>query len=307
MAAVSSYIRGIFLTVSAGACWSLGGIMLRSMDSATGWQVLFYRAIGMTLTLLVLMALRHRSRMVAVFRSSGRAGIWGGVCLATAFTTSIFSMLNTTVANTMFMQATQVFFAAGLGWVVLRERVRTATWFAMAVALTGVGVMVADGFQHGTPFGTLLSLVTGLTFAAYAVALRAGRVADMLPSACLAGLLSALAGGLMAENLAVGVHDLVIALGMGIIQFGLGFTLFTLGSRLIPSAELMLIGLSEVLLAPIWVWVGVGERASAMTLIGGGILVAAIIGLALSGGRRTDGSRDHFAASPMVESPQKKA
>ena len=283
---MSSYARGILLVMSAGVCWSIGGIMLRSMEAATGWQVLFYRALGMTLTLLIVMVVRHRIRVFAIFRASGFPGIAGGLCLATAVTTNVFSMLNTTVASTMFMQSTQIFFAAALGWVFLRERVHGATWCAIAVALVGVGVMVSDGFERGTLTGNLLALTTGLAAAGFAVSFRAGRMGDMLSAACLGGIFTAVASGLMAGDLVVNDHDLALGLVMGVIQFGLGFTLFTLGSRLVPAAELMLLALTEVVLAPVWVWLGMGERASAMTLLGGSIIIAAISAVSVVGMHR---------------------
>ena len=283
---MSNYTRGILLVLTAGACWSVGGIMLRTMEAADGWQVLFWRAVGMTVTILLIMVLRHGRRVVTVFRAAGRAGIVGGLCLAAGFTSNIFAMLNTTVANTLFMQSTQVFFAAVLAWILLRERVRRATWIAMVVAFVGVAVMMGDGLAQDALLGNLLGLGTGVVMAGFAIALRFGRDADMLPAACLAGVFSALAGAAMAETLVVTTHDLLLALAMGVIQFGLGFTLFTFGSRHVPAAELMLVALTEVLLAPIWVWIGVGERASVATLIGGALLMAAIAGLALSGMRR---------------------
>jgi len=207
----------------------------------------------------------------------------GSLCLATAFTSNIFSMLNTTVATPLFMQSTQIFFAAVLGWAFLQETVRPATWIAMAVALTGTGVMVAEGVVHGSLAGGLLGLVTGMTVAGFTVALRAGHTVDMLPCACLAVVFSAIAGGLMADGLAVTPHDLALCLVMGVVQFGLGFTLFTMGATHVPAAELMVVALSEVVLAPLWVWLGIGERPSALTLTGGAIIMAAIVGLAMCG------------------------
>jgi len=280
------YGRSVLLVFLAGVCWSVGGVMLRCMESATGPQVLFYRAVGMTIALLLILALRYRQRLVTVFRATGIAGVVGSLCLATAFTSNIFSMLHTTVATTLFMQSTQIFFAAVLGWVFLQEMVRPATWIAMAVALTGVGVMVAEGVVRGTLAGGLLGLVTGMTVAGFAVALRAGHTVDMLPCACFAGVFSAIAGGLMVDGLAVTPHDFGLCLVMGVVQLALGFTLFTMGASHVPAAELMVVALSEVVLAPFWVWLGIGERPSALTLLGGAIIMAAIVGLAMYGMQR---------------------
>ena len=271
--------------LGAGFFWSIGGLMLRSMEAATAGQLLFYRSIGLAFTLLLFLAVRHRGRIARVFHTTGWLGIVGGLCLATAFIVNVFAAYETTIANVAFLQATQVFFGAGLGWFVLREPVRTGTWVAILVAIIGVGLMVGNSLKTGTLLGNLLGLSTGLALAGFAVALRAGRAQDMLPAACLAGLFAAIASGLLATDLAVTAHDLVMSLAMGVVQLGLGFTLFTIGSRHVPAAQLMLFALSELMLAPVWVWLFIAEVPAAMTVLGGAFVIGAVIVQAFSGAR----------------------
>lgn len=113
---------------------------------------------------------------------------------------------------------------------------------------------------------------------------------EMLPSVFLSGLFAivitvciCLAQGL---PLLISAHDGGIAMGMGVFQVGAGLVLYTIGSRSLPAAELALLSLAEVLLGPFWVWLFLGETASANTLVGGLILLVAISGNALSGKRR---------------------
>ena len=127
--------------------------MLRSMEAAIAWQVLFYRAVGMIFTMSTIMFVRHRTGIFKIIRAAVLPSIVGALCLTTAFTTNIFSMLQTTVANTMLMQSTQTFFAAVLGWIVLKEAVAMVSWIAMSVALIGVVVMVGEGFESGSLTG----------------------------------------------------------------------------------------------------------------------------------------------------------
>ena len=230
-----------------------------------------------------IMFVRHRTGIFKIIRAAVLPGIVGALCLTTAFTTNIFSMLQTTVANTMLMQSTQTFFAAVLGWIVLREEVARVSWIAMSVALIGVVVMVGEGFESGFLKGNLLALTMGFMVAGYAVSLRAGHLSEMLSAAFLAGLFTLITSGLIAHDLIVSNHDLVLSLVMGIVQFGVGLTLFTFGANFVPAAELMLLSLTEVVLAPIWVWLGVGEEASVMTLFGGGIILASITTLSMFG------------------------
>jgi drug/metabolite transporter, DME family len=155
-------------------------------------------------------------------------------------------------------------------------------------------VMVGGGLVGGTIRGNLLALGASLSFATFSVLLRRGRRYDMLPCAAIAGAVSGLialpvvlAGApSLASALLITPRDLALCAIMGAVQVGGGLTLFTLGARHVPVAELTLLSLTELALAPIWVWLAVGEVPSGYTLIGGAIIVSAITYQALSGARR---------------------
>lgn len=284
------YLRGVGLVLLAGCFFSLGGILIRLVEAASEWQILFYRSLALLLALLLVLALRKGRALLAAFRAAGLTAAVGGLCLSAGFTCFIFSLTHTTVANTLFLLSASPFLAAVLGWLVLGEGVRRATWLTMAIAMGGVGVMVADGFAGGDPFGDLTALGAALTFAGFTVALRRGRAVDMLPTVCLAALFTLIIAGAMAQltgaGLSVSARDLALASVMGAVQIGAGLFAFTLGSRHVPAAELALLSLSEVVLGPIWVWLGIGEVPSGSTLLGGAILLGAIVGNASSGLRR---------------------
>ena len=292
------YFRGAVLVFVSGGCWSLTGLILRHLDSATGWQILFYRSAGVTALLLLVIVVRSRSRVVPAFCAIGRAGIVAGLCLGTLFAVSIFSLLNTTVANTVFLQSTQIFFGAVLGWLILGELVRRPTWIAMAVAISGVALMIGEGFAHDTLFGNLLGLLGGVMIACYAVAMRAGKIADMLPATCLGGAVGIVAGAVMASDLAISLHDIVLCLVMGVFTIGLGFLLFTIGSRHIPAVDLLLLALSEVVLAPVWVWVILDEVPADLTLLGGAAVLGAVIAQTLIASRQPVPTGDSSRAVP---------
>lgn len=285
-AAEPLYRRGIALVMLAGVFWSLGGILVRWVEAADGWQILFYRSTALAATLFCLLALRHRRRVLAHYRAAGWTAVVGGLCLGTGFTGWIFALLNTTVANGVFILGAAPLATAVLAWILLRERVAGATWISMAFAIVGIGVMVHGGIRAGALFGNLMALLAMLGFSGFAVAIRAGRAGDMLPTVCYAGLFAAIGAGLMAGDFAVSAGDLAICVAMGSLQIGFGLILFVTGSRHLPAAEIALLSLTEVILAPVWVWVGVGEVPSASTLLGGGIVLAAIAGRAALGLRR---------------------
>lgn len=279
------YVRGVTLVLLAGVVWSSSGIVIRNIEAAGAWQISFYRSAALIPTVLLMILARHRGRTAAAFRGLGASGTVGAAALATSFVATIFSLTHTTVANTLFILSAAPFFAAVLGWLVLGERVSARTWGWIAVALAGVGLMVGEGWQGGSPFGTLIALPIPIGFATFVVCLRRGRAADMTPAVVLAGAFALGLSGLMAEGLAIGARDLVLSLFLGAGQIGFGLILFTLGSRHLKAVESALLALSEVVLGPFWVWLWVDETPSALTLAGGVLVLAAVVCQSLSGAR----------------------
>jgi len=224
--------------------------------------------------------------LIATFRTAGLTGIIAGFCVAFSFICFIFSLTHTTVANTLFLISSAPFMTALLGRIILLERVQRTTLMAMFTALIGITIMVWEGAATGGLFGNLTALGAALGFAGYTVALRRGRAVEMLPAACLAGLLATFFTGFMAIpvgfGLAISAHDLLLAVIYGGMMSS-GIIIYTKGSRYVPAAELTLLSLAEVVLGPIWVWLGIGEVPSGMTLLGGAIVLTAIVGQALIG------------------------
>ena len=280
------YARGVAYVMVAGCFWSLAGILIRNIEAADEWQILFVRSAAVFVSLLLVLLFRYRGNLVRPFAQAGLAGLIGGACLGIAFAAYIFALTGTTVANAVFILSAGPILTAVLAWVLLGERVRRATWIATVVAMIGIAVMVIDGVNAGALFGNVMALCAVTGFAAFAVALRWGGDTDMLPAACVAGLVGAAFGLLMVADLDLSLRDVVLASTMGVVQIAIGMLFFTAGARHVPAAELALLSLTEVVLAPIWVWIGVGEVPRLLTLVGGGIVLAAIVGRAVTGLRR---------------------
>ena len=285
-ARTARYVHGVLLVVAASLLWSLSGIMLRNIESATQLQLVFYRSAAMAVTLLVIIAANHRGRVIPVFRDAGGLGLLGGLCFAASSLCFVFSITTTTVASTVFLTATTPLFTALVAWVILGERNRPAAWAAMAATLAGVGIMMWGGINSGQFLGNLLALGAAVTFAGLTTALRRGKHLDMSTAMCIGGVMAALIGGALAKDLAISFHDFLLCLAMGSLQMAGALFLFVLGSRHLSAVEVTLISLIEVVLNPFWTWLGVGEVPSGQTLVGGAIVLAAIIGLTLSGARR---------------------
>jgi DME family drug/metabolite transporter len=288
--AVDTHKHGLLFVFAAGVLWSTVGLGIRMIEDAAVWQILLYRSISMSLFLYMVIRLRSGESPFLQIRRIGLPGVVAGLSLVAAYSGGIYAIQNTSVANAMLLFATAPFMAAVLGWLVLREPVRAATWIAIAVALGGILIMVSDKTGDVAVQGSLAALGSALGFAVFTVALRWGRSGEMLPSVFLSGLFAIVITFGICQFLELSVvlslQDGGVAMGMGVFQVGAGLILYTLGSRSLPAAELTLLSLAEVLLGPLWVWLFLNETASINTLVGGAVLLMAIAGNAVSGKRR---------------------
>lgn len=282
--------HGVLFVFAAGVLWSTVGLGIRLIEEAVVWQILLYRSISMSVFLYLVIRIRSGESPFVQIRRVGLPAVIAGLSLVAAYSGGIYAIQNTSVANAMLLFATAPFMAAVLGWLVLREPVRRATWVAIAVAIGGIAIMVADKSGSVALMGSLAALGSALGFAIFTVALRWGKTGEMLPSVFVSGLFAIVITIGVCQyqglSLMIGVRDGGIAMGMGVFQVGAGLILYTLGSRSLPAAELALLSLAEVLLGPFWVWLFLGETATVNTLLGGLVLLAAIAGNALSGKRR---------------------
>lgn len=283
------YGTGVILVLAAGTLWSLMGLGLRQIEGASVWAILFWRSVGMVPVLLAWISWTSNGTPLAAVKSVGVAGIIGGMGLVFAFAGAIYAIQTTTIANAVFLFTASPFVAAILGWLVLRERVRVTTWVAIALAVVGMFVMVREGLAIGALAGNLAALLSAAGFGIFSVALRWGRLADMLPAVLLGAVFSVLVAAtvlmLQAEPIMVSTKDISLSVGIGAIILAVGMVLYTTGSRVIPAAELTLFSLIEVMLAPLWVWLLLGETASAGTFVGGAILLVAVAFNAVAGSR----------------------
>ncbi len=275
------YTTGAGLILLAGVLWSVQGLLIRNIHEAGPWAILFWRSAGMLPVLLVWIALGARGRVVAELRAVGWAGVLGGLGLVAAFAGAILAFQTTTVANAVLLFSASPFFAAILGRLLLGETVSPLTWAAIGLAALGIAVMVGGGIGGGRIEGNIAALTSALGFAIFTVTLRWGHLANMLPAVVLGGIFSMIAGAVVAallgQSLGVPPVEAGIAAAMGAVTLSGGMLLYTAGSRVVPAAQATLLSLVEVLLAPVWVWVLLGETVSRGTLSGGAVLLGAVI------------------------------
>ncbi|MSP81341.1 MAG: DMT family transporter [Alphaproteobacteria bacterium] len=283
--------RGVVLVLGAGLIWSTSGPLIRGIEAADVWQILFFKMLWFHVALTVLLVLRYRQMVIRVLFDNIRWTTLAALCLVVSNVGWILSITTTTVANTLLLQAATPFFAAMLAWVALKERSGRSTWIAMGVAIAGIAVMIGDGAVDGRLFGNVAAIVATLGFAAFAVVLRAGRMADSTTALWLCSAIAFGVAGVMAGDFDVTLRDHVLCFVMGAPETGVGLILFTMGARLVPAAELVLLTLIETALGPLFVWLLFAEVPSAGTLAGGTLVIAAIVGQVVVGMRATGARR----------------
>ena len=262
--------------MASGVFLSTAGIALRLVELADGWQILFYRSFALSVTILLILVFQKRSRFFDEFRGLGWNDCLLAVFLGTGFVAYVFALLYNTVANALFIFSCAPFVAGFLGWILLGERVATRTWFAIAISMAGLAVMVVSELAVSHYLGTLLALWIPIAYAASIIAVRRSKRDNMLVALCLAGLVAGGLSAIFVTDFALTSRDLIISLYLGVFQVGVGFTLVVLGSRYVPAAQVGLLALVEPVLAPVWAWMGVGEVPSLATIVGGTIIFLAI-------------------------------
>jgi drug/metabolite transporter (DMT)-like permease len=267
--------RGQVYVALAAVAWSTAGVLQRQLTLDTPTQI-FGRAVFACVALLAYVAVVERGRVVNAFRSVGGAGVAVAVCVAIASAGFITALNHTSVARALFILALAPVFAALLAWVALGEPITRRTVGAMALALAGVALMLGSPGE-GSLVGDGLAFVVTLAFAATIVITRWRHDVSMAPATCMSQAIIVVAFLPFADPSDIGGDDLGWLAALGIGQIGLGFALMTVGARLIPAAQVGLITLLEVVLGPLWVWLALDEQPGALTLVGGAIVLVAIV------------------------------
>ena len=270
--------RGVILMVGASICWSLSGIIVRNTSVSNNWEVVFWRSCFSFLFLALWLGVTHGRESFAELRRVGWSGIASGIMFALMITFFLLALTLTTVANTQAIVCLAPFMAAIAAWIFLRERLSVRTWIAMTGALIGMMLMFIESLGSGRMIGNLVALFVPIAYGINVVILRKSHAqADMVMAVLIGSFISALVTLPLAWPFQASAHDLSLLGLMGVVQLAIGCILFVRATPHLTAAEISLIGLLESILAPLWVWWGVGERPSDLALIGGGIVIASLL------------------------------
>lgn len=287
MSTSAQHRKGIALMVGACLCWASAGVLVRNMEVLDAWKITFWRSLFMTLFLLGVLSFQHGGRLARRIHAMGWPGVVSGLLFALMFLCFILALSKTTVANTLVVGSISPFMAALFGRIFLHEAVAPRTWIAMVVAIGGITVMFFDSLSTGGWAGNLIALCIPTAFAVNVVLLRKHRTAvDMMPSILLAGVFSMLMTLPLALPLAVSAGDLALLATMGVVQLGLGLLLLLLAVRYVSSAEIALLSVLEIVFGTVSVWLLIGERPTQAALVGGSVVIAALVANQIAGLRQ---------------------
>lgn len=251
------------------------------MESATAWQINFYRSLSLFAFVFVFLLLRYGAGAHRMLKESGSKAIVAGLILSGAMICNIVALVHTTVANAVLVMAGGPILAAVIGRIVLKEETSPMLWISIGLTLVGIVVMVGGNYSEDRLFGDLVALLGVVFFGFYAVAIRYGKSTDMTPAVMFGGISGAFVAGVMCfvtnTGFSVPVTDIYLCLILGIFQLGIGSVLFAIAAQSVPAVGLTLYALGEPLLAPLWAWLGVGEAPGFLALVGGGILISGLL------------------------------
>ena len=276
---------GIALMLAAGLCWSSGGIIVRSLVLTDVWEIVFWRSLFMgAFVAVLLLAMRGRAAFGRI-RALGWPGMVSAACLAGQIYCFIIALSLTSTANTFLLMSLSPLVTAVFGMAFMGERLRWYTWGAIAFALAGIAIMFGSGAGlQGSGrgmLGNLFALGVPILYAAQILFARrvrgaAGGTPDLMPTLLMAGLFAAIPAALLGLPMEAPPRDIGLLALMGCVQLGLGCWLMTLAVPHLRAAEMGLLALTETILAPIWVWLGVGESPSSTALAGGACILGAL-------------------------------
>ena len=266
------------LLVFFGACsLSFGGLIVKSFEGATLWQILFWRTVFFLLVISLYLIFTYKKKVFNAFYNSGIPGLLGGFVLSFGFSGYVFAMYNTTVANANFIIQTQTIFLAIFGYFFLKEKISAITLTSIVLAISGIFLMVGSSLSPGQMVGNLAAFVMPISFAVLILVVRKYPNVDMVPAQFIAGVFALIIGFLMSGKILISPHDIFLGFLAGFMQLGFGFIFITIGAQRTPSAMVGIIMLTEAVLGPLWAWIFINEQPPFIVLIGGSIVILAVL------------------------------
>ena len=270
-------IPGYILCLLGGFFLSWGGLIIRSFETQDMWQILLIRSFFFVITLAIFLVLTYRKNTTEIIKTSGFPAIIAGLFLSLSFVAYIAAMSMTTVANVVFIISTQTIFLAIFGYLFLKEKISLKGFIAIFLALIGMIIMVGNSINQGTLLGNIISFAIPINFTILVMIIRKYPELDMIPAIFYSGIFSGIYGLFLSSSLTFSMNDILMGFLLGVPQLAFGFICVTIGTKTTQAVTVGLLMLLETIFAPIWVWIFLNEVPPLSVLIGGLIIISAVV------------------------------
>ena len=267
----------IILMVLGSVIISFNGLVLRNIETADNWTVIFYRAVSFSTAVFLVILFKYRQRVFLQITQIGPSGLLAGMFLGTANICFILSMTITTVANTVFTISLIPFITAILALFFLKESLKRITIYTMIGALVGLMIMFYGALNSGDFLGNALALITAVSFSCFTLILRVSKNLEMLPCLILSGLIAITVSFVLKDGLLqISRHDMLLCFLLGGFMSAFVNCCFIFATKFLVAAEATLFFFIEIALSPIWVWLFANEIISRNTLVGGLLILISL-------------------------------
>jgi drug/metabolite transporter, DME family len=280
---------GVLFVLLATLGWSLSGLFVKLMPHLSGWQINCWRGYWLAVALLVYLVLQYGSSLPKAFRSIPRAAFWSSaLCFAMGTTFYVSSLTFTNTSTVAVIGAMSPLITAVLSPWITGEKLNLFTLLAAIIAVIGAGYIGWSGFQSGNVIGIVLAFGVPFTFALQTLLLRRYRSYDMMPAICAGGFVAFLGAGLVplaftasglpqTSGFNIDLPDMALLMLMGPCQLALPLVFYARSARSVPAVLLSLLSMLDALLNPLWPWLFLGETITRPVVVGGLIILSAVL------------------------------
>jgi drug/metabolite transporter (DMT)-like permease len=282
--------RAVWVMVAVTLMWSTAGVVTRHLEHAQKFEVTFWRSFFTMLCLLVMLPMFKGREVFSRMRQGGAALWWSGLCWSGMMTFFMVAIMLTTVANVLVTMALSPLLTALASRIFIGHRIPLRTWMAIMVAGGGIAFMYASQLSQGVSLaGTLVALFVPIAGAAnWTITQHAhaqGKDIDLIPAVLVGAALSVLITLPLAWPFQASAHDLWLLFGLGLGQLAIPCVLVVVCARVLKAPEVALLGLLEIIFGILLVWFGAGEAPTHDVLVGGALVIGALVANELVGWR----------------------
>ena len=269
------------LILSGALCMSFAALFVKLIQNADGFQILFYRGFPQCMMVMIVACFIRRISLVEFFKSIDKTDLILGFTMCIAFSFYIFALLNTSVASALFILSISPVFAALLSWRIIGEIPTKTTWIAILFAMVGVTVMVGADLTRGQLIGNLFAMISAFSFALMLVFARKSKKSDVLTGNFLGAGFAILMAIILAysygDGLIVSAQDMLLSFALGAFTIGIGIAFVAWAAPYLPAPNVGVLVLIESVLAPVWVWLFLDMPMKYQEILGGLIILCAVL------------------------------